>query len=760
VVIGLLPVAFFFVAAYQRRWMHDDGFINLRVVRNVLDGYGPVFNIGERVEASTSPLWIYVLVAAGALGFRLEGAAVYGGLALATGGVACAVLAAYCRSGASGELRPGPRPWLLPLGATAFVVLPPAWDYATSGLETGFALLWLGASYATVVALSTKGGTLLWWLAAMLLGLGWLIRPEFALYAAALFLPLARGFDARFDARRGMASRLRRLLLLVVAAVAIPGAYQIFRMGYYGALTANPAIAKEAFVANWQQGWCYFWNFFGLYWWAAPAAVLALFYFLAARRGSARFRVAESSGMGTVMTPLLVAAASAHVLYVIAIGGDYMHGRMFIPAVFAATMPLSVVAIDAAARKERILRSSSAAVLAAWAVLCATRLRPDPENQCDIGDERAWYVRLAETDNPIEIDDYRRHPFHAEGADILRTSKANCPSIATWTRGPRADCRRTIVLGASEEESRTLVTRPLNHAIGAVAVAGAVGMVGFVLPSAVHLVDRHGLADPIGARLALADERDRPGHEKRLSDAWVLARFTKPLFLEDAAVAAARNALGCGQLQALVRDVRARLTGELFLQNIARASRMQRLRVPSDAFAAEVHFCNVPAPTLLTAGGAGGSPFESRCPVGTDLVGVHGSQQDEHRAIAHWVPICRAPASVVGDVDTAAGDIAGPPAGEPTEHRFDLRCPTGSLVLGFFGRTSWIVNQLGLICTGPRGSDGENVRTAPVGFEEGAPFQLVCPEGALPMGVAGRAGALLDAAGIACGSPPERGRSR
>jgi arabinofuranosyltransferase len=460
------------------------------------------------------------------------------------------------------------------------------------------------------------------------------------------------------------------------------------------------------------------------------------------------------------MTPLLVAAALGHVLYVAAIGGDYMHGRMFIPAVFAATMPLSLVAIDAATRKERILRGSSGAVLAAWAILCATRLRPDPENQCDIGDERRWYVRLAQTDNPIEIDEFRRHPFHAEGVDFLQNSKANCPSITTWTRGPRAGCRRTIALGATEEESRTLVTQPVNPVIGAVAAAGAVGIVGFVLPSAVHLVDRHGLADPIGARLALGAARDRPGHEKWLSDAWVLARFTTPTFPEDAAVTSARNALGCGQLPALLHHVRAPLTGELFLQNIAHAVRIQRLRIPPDPLAAEAHLCNVPFATLLTAGGADGSPFESRCPVGTDLVGVHGSIHDENRAIAHWMPICRAPAPVVGDVETA-GDIAGPAAGEPTEHRFDLRCPTGSLVLGIFGRASWIVNQIGLICTGPRaGADGETVQTTPVGYEEGTTFQLVCPDGDPPMGVAGRSGALLDAAGISCGSPPKRARSR
>lgn len=41
--------------------MSDDGFIYLRVVQQVLAGNGPVFNVGERVEAATGPLWVMIL---------------------------------------------------------------------------------------------------------------------------------------------------------------------------------------------------------------------------------------------------------------------------------------------------------------------------------------------------------------------------------------------------------------------------------------------------------------------------------------------------------------------------------------------------------------------------------------------------------------------------------------------------------------------------------------------------------------------------
>jgi arabinofuranosyltransferase len=57
----------------QRAWISDDGLIFLRTVRQVLAGHGPVFNVGERVEANTSTLWTLVLLGLALVpGVRLE----------------------------------------------------------------------------------------------------------------------------------------------------------------------------------------------------------------------------------------------------------------------------------------------------------------------------------------------------------------------------------------------------------------------------------------------------------------------------------------------------------------------------------------------------------------------------------------------------------------------------------------------------------------------------------------------------------------
>src|ERR1700704_3465122 len=57
-----VPALMIAIGGWQHRWMDEDAFINLRIVDQIFAGHGPVFNAGERVEASTSTLWIVVLV--------------------------------------------------------------------------------------------------------------------------------------------------------------------------------------------------------------------------------------------------------------------------------------------------------------------------------------------------------------------------------------------------------------------------------------------------------------------------------------------------------------------------------------------------------------------------------------------------------------------------------------------------------------------------------------------------------------------------
>jgi arabinofuranosyltransferase len=101
----------------------------------------------------------------------------------------------------------------------------------------------------------------------------------------------------------------------------------------------------------------------------------------------------------------------------------------------------------------------------------------------------------------------------------------------------------------------------------------------------VHIVDVHGLADPIAARLPITS-RLEAGHEKQLGQAWVLARFAVPgaaaTGAPPAEVAAGRAALSCGQLRDLVRALTRPLSFGRFLSNLTAAWSLTSLSLPRD----------------------------------------------------------------------------------------------------------------------------------------------------------------------------------
>jgi hypothetical protein len=47
----------------RHAWVSDDAFITLRTVRNLVEGEGPRWNLHERVQGFTHPLWMLLAVA-------------------------------------------------------------------------------------------------------------------------------------------------------------------------------------------------------------------------------------------------------------------------------------------------------------------------------------------------------------------------------------------------------------------------------------------------------------------------------------------------------------------------------------------------------------------------------------------------------------------------------------------------------------------------------------------------------------------------
>ncbi len=763
---ALAPIVVFAVAAWERRWMNEDGFINLRVVRNLLDGHGPVFNLGERVEAGTSPLWIVLLSLLGALGARLEYAAVYAGMALAAAGLTFALAAGLAVVRRDDPEAGALRRAAVPIGLGVFAVLPPAWDFASSGLETGLTLAWLGGSFLVLIRLvsapAASGGTArlrAWCSAAVLLGLGPLVRPELALYGVGFLVVLGVDFVRR---RRAAGLRpLRGVLVLALCAAALPVAYQVFRMGYYAALTPNTALAKEAFGSRWDQGVLYARNFFGLYELALPLAILAAFSIDAVRAAWSR---------GARMSAAALAAPAIcgllHAVYVVRLGGDYMHGRMFLAPVFAFALPAAVVPLLGRGAQSNAQRIFLVAVVAAWMPICGLFFRVDRENQWGIGDERGWYVRESKEAHPVTLEDYRAFGFHRDAAWLRGIAARGCPGgTLPDGSGGAGRCERTLRVDDAGygnlhpwQEVRPLGGAADPRVVMAVA-RGAVGMAGYLLGPAVHLVDRVGLTDPIAARLEI-DHRGRPGHEKSLPNAWLAARFTEAAQDEDAGVSAARRALSCGPAADLDAAIREPLTAGRFLRNIGAAWRLQRLRIPADPFEAERRFCGSPARYVRSAGGQGGGPFRWHCPDGTHLAALAGTLSADGGNVSDLVPECRAPAE---EAASSAKAIRGPSVGRRGAQEFRVECPAGEAVTGVHVVASRFVHDVGLLCSPLPGAATVGAPSR-VGRAQGAvvgavgtEFEIACPAGALAIGIAGRCGTLVDAVGVVCEPPATPG---
>jgi len=549
--LALLPALVLLVLAWELRWIGEDGFIYLRVLDNLLAGDGPVFNPGERVEAYTGPAWLALL----ALLSTLLPFAEVEHLAVVAGTVAAALGLALATLGARGLLSPRPETLVLPLGAVVVAALPPFWDFATAGLETPLVLLWLGGAWWGL-ARSGAGERDLG--LAVVVGLGPLIRPDLAIFSAGFLLALLW--------RRP----LRQVAALLAAAAALPVAYQVFRMGYFATLVPNTALAKEPGLTAWGRGLAYVGNLLGPYLLLLPLALLAVAGLRAPRRR-------------TLLALVAVGAALAHALYVVRLGGDYMHARMLLPSLFALLLPVAAVPVP-----RRAAGYALAGVVLAWALVCATALRAPSSRGNLVYDQRRAQLTAPGHPHPVTLEDHLGLPW---SQPYVGLRMRELPPGSFVVRAPAS---------SFEFEGRRIPVRRPERLRGVrgrdekvYAWLGSIGRIGYAAGPGLWIVDRYGLADPVAGRLRLeGPRRRRPGHEKELPLPWALARFADPATVDrDPAVRAARAAAGCGALRDVLAGVTAPLTAGRFAENVGVALRTRSLRVPPDPERARRELC-------------------------------------------------------------------------------------------------------------------------------------------------------------------------
>jgi arabinofuranosyltransferase len=300
-ICALIACAFVRTAAVT-----EDAFITFRVIDNALHGYGLVWNVGERVQPYTHPLWLLLLWPIAAI----TGELFHTSLALSLGltVIAAALIARYARSRNAAL-------WALLtlLFSESFI------EYSGAALENALAHALIAGF---VIAYKFRADRA--WIAALCAGLLIITRHDFAVLVAPALIALWWRENGRVRWQISLASALPLL------------AWSAFAIIYYGSPWPNSAFAK---LNN------------GMTLFEAARTALPYFRDLAKYDAVTALTLVAAIGLGILRGAWRVRSIAIgialYIAYLLSAGGDYMGGRLFsAPFVAAVALIASNVALQ------------------------------------------------------------------------------------------------------------------------------------------------------------------------------------------------------------------------------------------------------------------------------------------------------------------------------------------------------------------------------------------------------------------------------
>ena len=397
---------------FQNSWVGEDAYITGRTVWNVLHGYGLRWNVVERVQTYTHPLWMLLLVALQAVFRDFHWAAI--ALSLLCNGL---LLVAVRRL--AGMTKAGAR--LFGLFVLALAGSRAFFDFTSSGLENPLTSLLLVAFVLVGQKPASPHRSTLLVLVASLVFLNrmdaiLLLAPAIA----GLLLVEAREAVAHCEPNRWVRTILRWVGRLALAA-APAWLWLAFSVFYYGFPFPNTAYAKLSTgvgrMALDTQGLAYVRhtvNHDPL----TPFVILfatVLVPWLAAKRKA-------------WLPALLALGLPVQCAYVVSVGGDFMGGRFFSPAFSLALALLLLEARESCAGADtsrvRVALGVAAAILIAEAALLPhgpirtfVSYRNFETDDYGIADEKGYYHNRSSLGVRLfrQTDFFPSHRFVAEG---------------------------------------------------------------------------------------------------------------------------------------------------------------------------------------------------------------------------------------------------------------------------------------------------------------------------------------------------------
>lgn len=385
-------IVLFLIVVVNTAWLCDDAYITFRMVDNFNNGYGLRWNVTERVQASSHPMWMFLISSVYSYTNEIYYTSIILSIAISLLSIIL-FLFKIAKSEVSAFLG-----MILLLFSKAFI------DFSTSGLENPLTHLLIACFF--FIYIKPEIDVKRFFLLAFISGLAVLNRMDIVL----LFLPpLAFAFW-----------KLKSIKTLFIAAAGfLPFiTWEIFSLFYYGCLFPNTAYAKLNTgipkLKLVEQGFFYIVNSLKI----DPLTLVAIFTALViAFMKRKKCHLAYAPGI------LL------YLIYTVWIGGDFMSGRFF-SALFFLSVLIICISIPEICRKKLSIKTLIflTAVLALVIYRTSTLSSFPIFHQHGIADERIYWNKYLGLKNVFRTRGscIFQHDWAKQGLEIY---KKNTPII-------------------------------------------------------------------------------------------------------------------------------------------------------------------------------------------------------------------------------------------------------------------------------------------------------------------------------------------
>ena len=297
----------FTIVLFNTAWIHDDAYITFRTVDNFVNGYGLTWNVAERVETYSNPLWMFLV----SIPYFFTNEIYYTSiiLSITVSVIVILIFAFKISKTVIGAI----------LGVTIFIFSKPFIDFSTSGLEDPLTHLILAIFLIVYIKSMKRFNFKTLFLLSIITAFGTINRLDTVVF----FLPCLAFVFLKLPKIKGAYVTVIGLIPAII--------WKGLAIFYYGFPFPNTAYAKvlntgvdKTVIA--QQGAFYFENL--MIWHPVTFFIIMV--------GMAVPFIIKEKRLIPVTLGIVL-----YLIFILQSGGDYMSGRLFTAPLFVAVILLS-----------------------------------------------------------------------------------------------------------------------------------------------------------------------------------------------------------------------------------------------------------------------------------------------------------------------------------------------------------------------------------------------------------------------------------